>query len=137
MMRLVVVVLAALSGVALAQSGGAMDILMSLGFDLAALGASSLVFAKAIQFAVEQVKSWWRDIPLPVVIALPFVFGVGGAFVLARTVGISDPAFLSGGWFAFGIVSALMAGGWYETQKKTALRAAGVRVAQPPDRKKK
>jgi hypothetical protein len=63
--------------------------------------------------------------PGSVKMALPFILGVGGAYVLNLTVGITDPVFASGGWIPFGLMSALIAGGWYETEKASALRASG------------
>lgn len=115
------------AGAALAQSPT--GILSLLGVDLVALGASALLFAKSIQFVTEQIKGWWEGIPRPVLIALPFIFGIGGAYLLSVTVGITDMAFGTGGWFAYGFVSALMAGGWYTTQKNTSLREGGLKVS--------
>lgn len=126
MKRLAVTAALALAGAAFAQTDT--GILALLGIDLIALGASVLVFGKAIQFAVEQIKGWWPGIPTPLLVVLPFVLGLGGALLLSSTVGITDPAFAGGGWIPFGIVAAIIAGGWYETQKKTALRSAGARV---------
>lgn len=133
-MRFVLIPAFLISGLAFAQSTattsteGVVNLLTLLGIDLVSLGASSLVFAKAIQYATEGIKGWWAGVPKMVLMVLPFVFGVGGAYLLSRTVGITDPSFAGGGWLAFGVVSALLASGWYETQKKTALRAAGTKT---------
>ncbi len=94
--------------------------------DLAAWGASVLVFGKVLELLVQFIKvrlSNWFKLPALAIHAINFTLGVGGALYIGHVGLLTDPTFGALapplGAILFGIVAAAIAAGWYDLDKKT------------------
>lgn len=104
-------------------------------FDLAAWGASVLIFGKGLQLLTEFIKVRIKkrfNLPNVAIHLLNFGLGIAVALYLASVGMLTDPTFgalpYPFGGIAFGVVAAIIAAGWYDTETKPDKRPPDPRV---------
>lgn len=108
--------------------------------DFAAMAASFLAFAKAIQFVTQyfkvRLKNAVADLPNAAIHVLTFALGIGGAFGLYRAGYPLDVTFAAiaapFNWLAFGAAAAAVASGWYDSES-LASQGSLPRVSGPQE----